>query len=327
MTSHSIDGSALADQVELYACPRCTVDAGSPCRTPRGMVASTYHTGRFILVPALAKAAAVPTPRDRRPGKPWRPGAPVVRPPAIAPKNLPDIRIGYARCSTDDQELAAQLDALKAAGCRRIFHEKVSTRQRTLPKLIEAVEFTEPGDILSVTNLDRLGRDAEELLAAPRRLAERGVRLEMLGGPLPGIYDPNGPGRIVFAVFAAFAEALRDGIREKTLAGLASAEQRGRRGGRPPVVTDDMLTIALKRRAEGQSVTSIAQGLIIPTGANAGKPVSKSALYEALKAYDEQQADEIRRERAALAAAALPELVDGESALYGGQQLAAPADL
>jgi len=325
MTTSHYDGAMAAGAVEMFDCPleRCAAPAGSPCRTPRGAVAAVYHTGRFILVPALAKSASVPVPRDRRPGKPWRPGPPVVRPPAIAPKDQVDIRIGYARCSSDDQELASQLDELKRAGCRRIFDEKVSTRQPTLPKLIEAIEFTQPGEILSVTHLDRLGRDAEELLAAPKRIAKRGVRLEMLGGPLPGIYDPNGPNKIVFTVFAAVAEALREGVREKTLIGLASAERRGRRGGRPPVVTEDMLTIALKRRAEGQSVTSIAEGLIIRGGKNDGKPVSKSALYEALNAHDEQQAMEERRERVAEAAARMPELEEC-APMPGGTQLGAP---
>ena len=106
---------------------------------------------------------------------------------------------------------------------------------------------------------------------------------------------------------------------------MEAAARRGRFGGRPPVITDDMMTIALKRRAEEQSVVSIAEGLIIPIGKNAGKLVGKSALYEALRVHDEQRADGLRRERATLAAAALPELDDcGEMA--GGHQLGVRVD-
>jgi hypothetical protein len=87
-----------ADEVERHPCPRCAVKPGSPCRTRSGAVAGTYHTARFTKVPRLAKELRVPTPSDRGPGQPWRPGTP---PPAPIPADTPsaDIHIGYARCS------------------------------------------------------------------------------------------------------------------------------------------------------------------------------------------------------------------------------------
>ncbi|MEV7383516.1 zinc finger domain-containing protein [Streptomyces lydicus] len=123
-----------ADDVEGRPCPKCGAQPGSPCRSRSGAVASAYHTGRFTKVPRLAKLLRVPTPADRGPGQPWRPGTP---PPAPIDPDLPgaDIRIGYARCSHRSQELDSQLDALTQHGIPRdkIFSEKISTRTRVRP--------------------------------------------------------------------------------------------------------------------------------------------------------------------------------------------------
>ncbi len=128
------DAGDDADDVERHPCPRCRAEPGSPCRSRGGAVAGTYHTGRFTKVGRLAKLLRVPTPADRGPGQPWRPGTPT--PAAFAPDNpSADIRIGYARCSTLTQELQSQLDALAAHGIGRdkIFAEKISSRMRVRP--------------------------------------------------------------------------------------------------------------------------------------------------------------------------------------------------
>ncbi|WP_234438643.1 hypothetical protein [Streptomyces sp. NRRL S-340] len=118
-----------ADDVEQHACPKRDAQPGSPCRSLGGAVASAYRTRRFTMVPWLKKALRVPTPADRGPGRPWRPGTP---PPAPVDPDLPsaDIRIGYARCSTLGQELVSHLDALSKHNIPRdkIFSEKISTR-------------------------------------------------------------------------------------------------------------------------------------------------------------------------------------------------------
>ena len=172
--------------------------------------------------PRLAKRLRVPTPADRGPGQLWRPGTP---PPAPIPTDTPatDIRVGYARCSHLTQELQSQLDALEAHGIPRdkIFSEKVSTRVRVRPKFEAALELCRQIKahaphcrvILTVYEMKRLGRDSAELTA-------QGIALEMLAGSLPGIYDPTGTGRILFAFFAAMAETDRENIREATLEGL-----------------------------------------------------------------------------------------------------------
>ena len=96
------------------------------------------------------------------------------------------------------------------------------------------------------------------------------------------IYDPTGHGRILFAFFAAMAETERENIREATVEGLNTAVRKGNHGGRPTVITDDMLHTVLRRRATGESVESIQPDLIIPTGKRKGQNPSLASIYRAL---------------------------------------------
>lgn len=295
MTTSASGTYADAEAVERHDCPKCGVPTGSACRTNNDTVAPQYHTARHMLVPQLRKGLGIRTPRDRGPGKPWQPGPKVTAPSASGPvrKDSDPVRIGYARCSTRGQTLATQLEAL-APVCGKVFSERVSTRQKTLPELKVALNYaadlketTGLPVIFTVTVLDRLGRDPLELLKSADDIEQRGLLLEFLAGPLRGVYDPNGPGKLFFLMAAGIAESVRETIREKTLEGLDTAARNGNFGGRPPVITDDMLAIALHRRAKGESVTGIATGLAQTTGKNKGKPVSRTALYDALKAHDE----------------------------------------
>ncbi len=156
--------------------------------------------------------------------------------------------------------------------------------------------------------MKRLGRDPDgarlELLADP--LTAHGLVLEMLAGPLPGIYDPTGPGRILFGFFAAIAETERENIREATLEGLDAAARKGNHGGRPQVITDDMLRTVLRRRAAGEPVETIRTDLIIPAGKRKGQCPSLASIYRALAEHDKAQAYPEAIEQAHADFAALP---------------------
>ncbi|QDN92807.1 recombinase family protein [Streptomyces sp. RLB3-6] len=295
----SVGPESEADLVEGHPCPKCKAAPGSPCRSRSGAVTSAYHTGRFTKVPKLAKDLRVPTPANRGPGQPWRPGKSV---PAAVDLSLPsaDIRIGYARCSHLSQELDSQLDALAKRGIGRdkIFSEKISTRIKVRPQFEEALKTAREIKthaprcrvIFTVFEMKRLGRDAAELTALADHLTEHGLVLEMLAGPLPGIYDPTGPGKLLFGFFAAMAETERENIRESTLEGLETAARKGKYGGRPPVITDDMLHTVLRRKALGESVEQIQPALIIPTGKRKGQTPSVASIYRALAEHEKTQA-------------------------------------
>ncbi|MFG2886438.1 recombinase family protein [Streptomyces sp. NPDC048297] len=241
----------------------------------------------------------MPTPADRAPGRPWRPGT---QSPAPINPDLPsaDIRVGYARCSALRQELDSQLDALGKHGIPRdkIFSEKISTRGRVRPESGEALRTAREVKahaphcrvIFTVYEMKRLGRDAAELTALADHLTAHGLVLEMLAGPLPGIYDPTGPGKPLFAFFAAMTETERESIRECTLEGLDIAARKGKHGGQPPVITDDMLHTVLRRRANGESVGQIQPYLIIPTGKRKGRSSSVASVYRALAEHAKREA-------------------------------------
>lgn len=278
-----------ADAVERHPCPKCDAPAGSPCRTGGGKTAARYHTARFILVPALREELNVAVPPDRAPGKWWSPGPAIDFTAGEVPAGRP-IRVGYARCSTARQELTSQLAALEEAGCTRVFSEKISTLVRVRPELEQAIGLCRdirdaaPGQsvILTVHEMKRLARNAAELMTLAGALQAAGIQLELLSGPLTGIYDPSGMGAMLFAVLAVAAQLDREYIREKTLEGQQAAAAKGNHGGRPKVIDDDMLTFAAALRDKGVPMPEIAGKLTIKSGKNAGKPPSVASLYRAL---------------------------------------------
>ncbi|WPP33848.1 recombinase family protein [Streptomyces sp. CL7] len=179
----------------------------------------------------------------------------------------------------------------------KIFSEKISTRLRVRSQFEQALKTAREVRahaphcrvIFTVYEMKRLGRDAAELTALADHLTAHGLVLEMLAGPLPGMYDPSGPGKLLFAFFAAMAETERENIRESTLEGLDTAARKGKYGGRPPVITDDMLHTVLRRRALGESVEQIQPDLIIPTGKSKGQNPSVASVYRALAEHAERE--------------------------------------
>ncbi|MEU9198380.1 recombinase family protein [Streptomyces hundungensis] len=179
-----------------------------------------------------------------------------------------------------------------------MFSEKISTRVRVRPQFEAALALARQIKahaphcrvIFTVYEMKRLGRDAAELTALADHLTAHGLVLEMLAGPLPGMYDPSGPGRLLFAFFAAMAETERENIRESTLEVLDTAAHKGKHGGRPPVITEDMLHTVLRRRANGESVEQIQPDLIIPTGKRKGQAPSVASIYRALAEHEKKEA-------------------------------------
>jgi DNA invertase Pin-like site-specific DNA recombinase len=141
--------------------------------------------------------------------------------------------VGYARVSTQEQDLALQLDALQTAGCSRVFEEKASGAQRERPALKAALAYMRQGDTLVVWKLDRLARSLKQLIETVEEFATRDVGLRSL---TEAIDTTTAGGKLVFHIFAALAEFERGVIRERTLAGLQAARARGRKGGRPPAL-------------------------------------------------------------------------------------------
>ena len=144
-------------------------------------------------------------------------------------------RIGYARVSTDDQNLDLQRDALGRVGCERLFTDTISGAKADRPGLTAALEFARPGDVLIVWRLDRLGRSLPDLVRLVGELDTKGIGFESLTEKIDAT---TAAGRLVFHVFAALAEFERNLIRERTRAGLVAARARGRAGGRKPKLTE-----------------------------------------------------------------------------------------
>ncbi|RZU48835.1 DNA invertase Pin-like site-specific DNA recombinase [Krasilnikovia cinnamomea] len=183
---------------------------------------------------------------------------------APVPAAPTEIRIGYARVSTGGQKLERQLDALRAAGCRRIFAEKQSGRDTDRPELTVCLAFLTDGDTLVVPALDRLSRSLQDLITAVADLRRRNIGFKSLHENL----DTTTPGgRLVFHVFAALAEFIRELIVSGTREGLAAARARGRVGGRPTVMDADLLRSARDMLPNPDvSVASIAKILGVSPG-------------------------------------------------------------
>lgn len=157
--------------------------------------------------------------------------------------------IGYARVSTDDQNLNLQRDALQQAGCVKIYSDRMSGAKAARPGLSLALEVARTGDVLVVWRLDRLGRSLKDLIEIMSTLEERKVGLSSLQ---ESITTTNNSGRLVFHLFGALAEFERNLIRERTTAGLVAARARGRAGGRPKALEPAKRQLAVKLYAEGQ---------------------------------------------------------------------------
>jgi DNA invertase Pin-like site-specific DNA recombinase len=203
--------------------------------------------------PAGAVSSTVPGVTAPHPGTSEAPGNLLDPEPAVRTGAL----IGYARVSTTGQLLDRQQHALAEAGCLRVFADKLSGKNDDRPELAACLDYLRPGDTLVVPSLDRLSRSLADLIAIVGTLRRRGVGFKSLHEAL----DTTTPGgRLVFHVFAALAEFIRELIVEGTREGLDAARARGVRLGRPPAMTAEQIRHArdLLTRPDN-TVSSIAR--------------------------------------------------------------------
>lgn len=160
--------------------------------------------------------------------------------------------IGYARVSTQEQNLDLQIIALQEAGCKKIFTEKASGGQRDRPELIAAMDYVRPGeDVMVVWKLDRLARSLKQLIETVEKFEAQQIGFLSL---TESINTTTSGGRLIFHIFASLAEFERSIIRERTTAGLRAARQNGRIGGRPAALKAKDLVVA-KTLLQDQNIT------------------------------------------------------------------------
>ncbi|WAH66892.1 recombinase family protein [Xanthomonas hortorum] len=180
--------------------------------------------------------------------------------------------LGYARVSTGEQDLTNQRAELHAAGCTKLFSEKVTGTQRDRPELARMLDHLRPGDVVTVTRLDRLARSTRDLLDIAERIQEAGAGLRSLAEPWADTTTPAG--RMVLTVFAGMAEFERSLIVDRTRSGREAAKKRGVRFGPAPTLSPAQ--IAHARRLidqERQPIKEVAALL----------GVHRSTIYRALE--------------------------------------------
>jgi DNA invertase Pin-like site-specific DNA recombinase len=158
--------------------------------------------------------------------------------------------IGYARVSTDDQNLDLQRDALHQAGCEQIFTDRISGTKAERKGLTDALSHLRSGDTLVVWRLDRLGRSLRHLIDTVTALQERGIGFKSLQ---ESIDTTTSGGKLVFHIFGALAEFEREIIRERTQAGLTAARARGKSGGRPKALTEKQVQMLRNLAADPEN--------------------------------------------------------------------------
>jgi DNA invertase Pin-like site-specific DNA recombinase len=165
-------------------------------------------------------------------------------------------RLGYARVSTYGQTLDAQLEQLRREGCAKIFCEKASGAQADRRQLLRLLKGLTPGDVVTVTRIDRLARSTFDLFAIVKQIVDTGGQFRSLAEPWAD--TATSTGRLMIAVLGGLADVERDLIRTRTAEGRSRAKARGQHMGRPPKLTDAQKAEARRRRAEGATLQELA---------------------------------------------------------------------
>lgn len=181
------------------------------------------------------------------------------------------MKIGYARVSTEEQNLNRQLDMLNEAGCEKIFEEKISGIKKERPELFRMLEQLRKGDLIIVADLTRLSRSVKDLFQLVEQIKARGADIKSLKESWMDTSTPQG--KLMFTIFAGISQFERDLISQRTIEGLVAARARGKKGGRPPKDEKD-IKLALKMYEEKTySISEITKA----TG------LSKTVLYKYIK--------------------------------------------
>lgn len=182
------------------------------------------------------------------------------------------MKFGYARVSGGMQDTAAQLAALKAAGCERIFEERASGGRWERPELHRLLEQLRPGDVVTVWKLDRLSRSLRDVLLLMERLREAGAGFQSLTEAI----DTTTPaGRMMLQMLGAFAEFERAMLRERTRAGLLAARAEGRLGGRRPKLSPGQRTEIVRMVSSGEKTAAAAARLFEVHPATVGRLLAR----------------------------------------------------
>lgn len=184
------------------------------------------------------------------------------------------MKIGYARVSTEKQDLDTQLDLLTAEGCEKIFKEKISGTKKSRPQLDKLLEMLRSGDTVIITELTRLSRSSRDLFSLVDLIQSKGANIKSLKENWVDTTTPIG--NFMFSVMAGISQFEKDLISLRTKEGLAASRKKGKVGGRPKT-RQETLDAAISLKASGVSVSEITR----ITG------VSKTSLYRALKNLDE----------------------------------------
>jgi DNA invertase Pin-like site-specific DNA recombinase len=164
--------------------------------------------------------------------------------------------IGYARVSTYGQTLDAQLDQLRGAGCTKIYREKVTGARADRRELLAMLRHLAPGDVVTVTRIDRLARSTFDLFAIVKQIVDGKAQFRSLAEPWAD--TATSTGRLMLAVLGGLADVERDLIRTRTAEGRSRAKAQGKHMGRPPSLTSAQQKEATKRRAQGATLQELA---------------------------------------------------------------------
>jgi DNA invertase Pin-like site-specific DNA recombinase len=166
--------------------------------------------------------------------------------------------IGYARVSTYGQTLAVQLDQLRAAGCgsRNIYREKTTGARPDRRELLRMLRRLAPGDVVTVTRIDRLARSTFDLFGIVKRIVDAKAQFRSLAEPWAD--STSSTGRLMLAVLGGLADVERDLIRTRTAEGRSRAKAQGKRMGRPPSLTPAQQKEATRRRTQGATLQELA---------------------------------------------------------------------